>query len=32
MTKDSPNLAKGINLELHEAEKVPDRINSKKST
>ena len=32
MTEDSQNLAKGINLELYEAEKVPNRINSKKST
>lgn len=32
MTENSPNLAKGINLELYEAEKVPNRINSKKST
>lgn len=32
MTGNPPNLAEGIKLELSEAEKAPNRINSKKST
>ena len=31
MTENIPNLNKGINLQNHEAEKTPDKINPKKS-